>query len=213
MTYSNVCRDTKFKSDKRPLSILPVKSRIADCTMGGGSSKSGGGSSASTKKASKSKSASKSLEPRGAYLTFSSDSGGILYLNWSETPVKGALAMFSPNKTVAGFKFTQNGGRLELMRNLGVTKKKYLEAWIAFFKEGIQYDADIKILDPHNCDAWVIDSGNKVKKVSKNDVVNAKSIYGMAMMPRNNESFKGVNNMDPSNFVNTATREGAGWKK
>lgn len=64
----------------------------------------------------------------GCYLTFSTASQGTLFINWSEKPIEGALAYIKPNKPVPKFKFTTNGGRSELMRNIqGPNIKRYYQ--------------------------------------------------------------------------------------
>lgn len=55
---------------------------------------------------------------RRCYLTFGAESHGTLFVHWSAEPVEGALAFFAPRKNVPGFKFKQNGGRSELIREM-----------------------------------------------------------------------------------------------
>lgn len=75
----------------------------------------------------------------GCYLTFSPASQGTLFINWSETPVDGALAFFRPNKTVPKFKFTTNGGRSELIRTIqGPQIKRYFQVLRLLSHDGKQ---------------------------------------------------------------------------
>ena len=64
----------------------------------------------------------------GCYLTFSTASQGSLFTNYSEAPIEGALAYFKPGKPVPKFKFTQNGGKSELIRTIqGPNIKRYYQ--------------------------------------------------------------------------------------
>lgn len=55
----------------------------------------------------------------GCYLTLGSEGGAGFLLHWSEQPIESALAYFRPSKPVPHFKFTQNAGRSELLRESG----------------------------------------------------------------------------------------------
>ena len=71
----------------------------------------------------------------GCYLTFDDASQGSLFIHWSETPIPGAWAFFSPGKEIPKFKFKQNGGRNELARQCGgVFKKNLHAAWCSYAK-------------------------------------------------------------------------------
>ena len=54
----------------------------------------------------------------GCYLTTEDVSAGTVYLNWSKTPVNGAIAVCKPGKPVGAFKFKSNGGKSELKRGV-----------------------------------------------------------------------------------------------
>lgn len=98
-------------------------------------------------------------------MTFSPASQGTLFINWSETPVDGALAYFKPNKTVPKFKFTTNGGKSELIRNIqGPQIKRYFQvllftgAMYAYQDVSIEFDQARKIspfLEKSGDRSWV----------------------------------------------------------
>ena len=90
----------------------------------------------------------------GAYLIFSTETGGLLTLQWSDTSIGGALAFFSPKKSVPEHKKTQNAGRMELIRGIASNKHKMLEGAILFVKEAITWDSDIKFLDDQYFELW-----------------------------------------------------------
>ena len=75
------------------------------------------------------------------YLLFTEDRGGALLLQWSETPVDGALAAFVPAKPPPRFKLTANGGQSELKRGVGervsgssTNLKAFYAAWASFIR-------------------------------------------------------------------------------
>ena len=75
------------------------------------------------------------------YLLFTEDRGGALLLQWSETPVDGALAAFVPAKPPPRFKLTANGGQSELKRGVGerasgssTSLKAFYAAWASFIR-------------------------------------------------------------------------------
>ena len=72
------------------------------------------------------------------YLLFTEDRGGALLLQWSETPVDGALAAFEPAKPPPRFKLTANGGQSELKRGVGESSstnlKAFYAAWASFIR-------------------------------------------------------------------------------
>ncbi|KAL1511664.1 hypothetical protein AB1Y20_004954 [Prymnesium parvum] len=80
----------------------------------------------------------------GCYLTFSSDGQGTLGMRWSDGPVDGALAYFKPNKPVPRFKFTQNAGRSDIVRECGGPNKAKFFAGVAqFVKAARANDAEL----------------------------------------------------------------------
>ena len=156
-------------------------------------------------------SSSSSKTSSGAYLIFSTESGGLLYLQWSDEAVPNALVYFSPKKTVPQHKKTQNAGRLELMRGIASNKVKMLEGVVHFVKEAAVWDGEVKALDNQYFDMWYC-QGNAVKALKVGDSVSVSKIGALAVMPHSNSSFNGIQKIDVGRFVNTATREGAAWK-
>jgi hypothetical protein len=148
-----------------------------------------------------------------AYLIFSSESGGCLTLHWSTTAVPNAILTAKPSKPVPAHKLTQNAGRIELGRNFGVSQKKLFEAMALFIKETAVYDSTVKINSTDNAELWTLSDGTKVKPTSKGGSFATKGLDVVAVMPSGNVSFKGVKTIDASQFVGTATREGAFWKR
>jgi len=77
----------------------------------------------------------------GCYLTIKITGDKFLMLNWSKEPVPGAFLFFRPRKKVPGFKFKNNKGREELMRD--VNQKRFYMGCLNFFKLAQQFEADI----------------------------------------------------------------------
>lgn len=73
-------------------------------------------------------------DEEGAYLSFDIASQGTLFLTWSKHCVPSAFMHFRPRKPVAGFKFTTNQGRTELIRDCQKDNKRYFQGWCAFMK-------------------------------------------------------------------------------
>ena len=182
-----------------------LKSKKAASTPDGSSEATGAPTTASEEKKS---SGGKSS---GAYLLFSTESGGVLSLQWSDSPVPNALAFFYPKKEVPHHKKTQNAGRLELIRGIASNKVKMLEGVVHFVKEAAILDGEIKQLDNAYFDMWYC-QGTSVKPFRIGDYVSVSKIGALAVMPHQNVSFKGVQKIDVNQFVNTAIREGAAWK-
>ncbi len=83
----------------------------------------------------------------GCYLTFSNDGQGTLTMHWSEAAVSGALAYFKPSKPVAKFKFTQNAGRSDIVRECGgPNKSKFYGGVVQFVKAAKAHEAELTLL-------------------------------------------------------------------
>jgi len=146
----------------------------------------------------------------GAYLIYTPESGGMLYLQWSDFSVPDALAFFRPRKAVPEHKKKLNAGRLELIRGIASHKVKMFEGAVHFVKEAALLDADIVLLQDKHFEMWYC-QGTAVKGFKVGDFVSVSKVGALAVMPHNNTSFKGVQKTDVHHFVNLATREGAAW--
>ena len=78
------------------------------------------------------------------------------------------MAEFTPGKELAGFKYTNNAGRQELMRNMGVTKTKLYEGYVAFVKEAVASNGSFKMLDTSQAAVYYL-TGDVVKKAKKGE--------------------------------------------
>lgn len=150
----------------------------------------------------------------GCYLTFDTVSEGTLFLNWSETHVEGAVAFFRPGKPVAKFKYKQNGGKSELIRNLrggtGKGMKRYYQGWSQFVKMARDNQADLIVWNTRSdVSMYYLDKGNYVCPLETNSFIASSLIFAIAVIPPGNSIFEGVNTMTRDYFAGTGNREGA----
>jgi len=75
----------------------------------------------------------------GCYLVYGTDTGGKLSLHYSRTAIADAIGFWMPGagKVIQGFKFSQNCGRVEIIKGIAggdANKKKYYSGWCQFVK-------------------------------------------------------------------------------
>jgi len=154
----------------------------------------------------------------GCYLTWEPAGEGSMILTWSEMHVANAMAFFRPHssKPVPKFKFKQNGGRTELIRNLrGGTGSKgmqrYYEGWTQFFKLAREFKSDLVVWDSKDSpiSVFFLDSTNTIFEFPKNKFCNSSSLQAIAVVSASNTKFTGVNKMSKDYFTGTGNREGA----
>ncbi|GBG25701.1 Hypothetical Protein FCC1311_019202 [Hondaea fermentalgiana] len=158
--------------------------------------------------------ASGGISEEGCYLTFDTVSEGTLFLNWSETHVSGAVAFFRPGKPVAKFKYKQNGGKSELIRNLrggtGKGMKRYYQGWTQFVKLARDNQSELVIWNKQNeVGVYFLDKDNAVRVLESNRPIDTQLIHAIAVMAPGNSTFSGVNTMTRDYFAGTGNREGA----
>mmetsp|Transcript_13791 Transcript_13791/g.55186 ORF Transcript_13791/g.55186 Transcript_13791/m.55186 type:complete len:165 (+) Transcript_13791:79-573(+) len=158
-----------------------------------------------------------SSSTRGAYLTFDPASQGTLFVHWSETAVDGALAFFEPRKSVPAFKFKQNAGRSELIREMsggtGERIKRYYSGWCQFVKLAKSFDG---CLTMHSydvvprCDVYLLDGSKDEDNVVRVDadaplVLAPYAVCGA--VPHPNPCYAATT-MSPAYFTSVGNREG-----
>eukprot|EP00514_Thraustochytrium_sp_LLF1b_P005178 CAMPEP_0184515650 /NCGR_PEP_ID=MMETSP0198_2-20121128/4608_1 /TAXON_ID=1112570 /ORGANISM="Thraustochytrium sp., Strain LLF1b" /LENGTH=207 /DNA_ID=CAMNT_0026905917 /DNA_START=363 /DNA_END=986 /DNA_ORIENTATION=- len=152
---------------------------------------------------------------RGCYLVFDSANGGTFIAQWSETAVEGAWAFFFPRTNVAAFKFKQNSGKNELIRGLAVNKNKQFNGWGQFIKLAHDMDGVVQIYDRKEgqADFWYTNDKQEVFKLPHGEWFEARQVSVVAIIPRHNEMFRGVQIIPEEQFVDTAKRAmGYTWK-
>jgi len=156
--------------------------------------------------------------PPGCYLVYFSDSGGKLVLHYSKTPVDNAIGFWRAGngKTIQGFKFRQNSGRVELIKGIAggdANKRKFFSGWCQFIKAAAAFSGSVRKfpniggleveLYAHSKDGTThfLDIDNEEVDVSQFDAI--------ACLPHHNNLFQGVHALDLNRFVNTANIAGA----
>ncbi len=152
---------------------------------------------------------------RGCYLVFTPASGGALIAHWSETAIPEAWAFFYPRANVAGFKFKQNSGRVELIRGIAVGKIKVFNGWGQFFKLAYDNDGVVRINSRDDAmeDVWFLGPSQTVGAVTPGEWFEAKKFAVVGIIPHHNQSFVGVIKTDENRFIDTAKAAlGYAWK-
>ncbi|KAL8455210.1 hypothetical protein Emag_000955 [Eimeria magna] len=149
---------------------------------------------------------------RGAYLTFDGASNGTLFIIWSHTPVDGAFAFFEPKKAVAEFKFKDNGGKSEIIRNLMEDKIKYYRGWCEFFKFGAENHGICKLLPgadqaPLKVEVAFLD-GSRVLRLQEGASLPVKNMTAIGCVPKGDPAFQ-AQTLAKEVFVRNARKGGA----
>eukprot|EP00920_Eleutheroschizon_duboscqi_P032433 GHVT01078327.1.p1 GENE.GHVT01078327.1~~GHVT01078327.1.p1 ORF type:complete len:162 (+),score=6.26 GHVT01078327.1:2039-2524(+) len=148
----------------------------------------------------------------GAYLTFDPASQGTMFLQWSKEHVNGALAFIRPGKPVPTFKFKQNGGKSELIRNMQQDHTKYYHGWCSFVKVGKQYDGTYFLLSsgaPPRPIQVVFNVKNSLISVEADREYHLGDVDAVSVVPRDNTDFIANTNMALSLFTTRGNSAGA----
>ena len=122
-----------------------------------------------------------------AYLTFSDSSHGSLFLHWSATRVEGALASFVPQAAVPQFKLTANGGRSEIMRDVGgPNPKRFYEGWASFVKSCRAFAGRFVFVANHKdvpVAVYMTDEHGNVLRVREGESITLERIVAVGVVP------------------------------
>lgn len=157
----------------------------------------------------------------GCYLSYLSDSGGKLELQYSRTPITNAVGFWcaSGGKKIQGFKFTGNGGRQELIKGIAggdANKKKYYSGWCQFVKEAKKFHGWVVAYSPIaqgiEVDLYVYyREGSRMEKLdfTGEAMYNVSGADAVTCVPKDSDVYKGVHNMDIGTFLNKGTQKGS----
>jgi hypothetical protein len=153
----------------------------------------------------------------GCYLIFDPNSGGKLTINYSKTVVEGAIGFWCPGKgkNIQGFKFKQNQGRSDLMRDIAGKdyKKKYFNGWCQFIKAAKTYNGSLCKWSEHErieLDIYVFFSDKcEVKKIEDGELFDVTNIDAVTCLPKGNATFTGVKTGEYGTFLNRGDAAGA----
>jgi len=159
---------------------------------------------------------------------YSSDSGGKLTLHYSRTRIPEAIGFWrpglSPNaKTIPDFKFSQNAGRVELIKGIAgstANRKKYFNGWCQFIKAAKQYDGFVykwKNKGGIEVDLWTYqNSHNSIVKIGEDETqsppghsFDVSKVDAIGCVPRNSAFLVGVKTIDAGVFLRKANDLGA----
>jgi hypothetical protein len=156
----------------------------------------------------------------GCYLFATEEHKGTLYAWWSETPVEGAVAFMRPGKDVPKFKYTNKGGKNEIVREMrGPLIKNYYRGWASFIKNYVKaFDGKLTLFPPADAfPAGSLDVGVYLNKSDQSiEKIEANTEHGtldgvvaVAVLDPNSGLFKGVQSMPSGMFIDRSM--GAGY--
>mmetsp|Transcript_53036 Transcript_53036/g.158728 ORF Transcript_53036/g.158728 Transcript_53036/m.158728 type:complete len:165 (-) Transcript_53036:274-768(-) len=158
-------------------------------------------------------------EDEGCYLVYESDSGGKLMLYYSRAKVPNAVGFWraGEEKKIQGFKFNQNGGRVELIKGIAggdANKKKYYSGWCQFVKAARSFKGSVaKFPDKGGIEVDLYGytrEGLLLQKLELDDEISdVTAIDAITCVPKHNDCYAGVKNMDISTFLEKGNTKGA----
>jgi len=157
------------------------------------------------------------MPTEGCYLLFDSASGGKLVIQYSKTVVEGAIGFWHPGKgkKLQQFKFKQNQGRSDLMRDIAGKdyRKKYFNGWCQFVKAAKMYNGSVCKWSQHErieLDIYVFFSDScEVKMLEDGVPFDVTTIDAVSCLPRGNNTFSGVKTGEFGTFINKGDASGA----
>lgn len=145
---------------------------------------------------------------QGGYLVFTHSSDGSLILHFANSKVDGALAYFRSNKPIPGFKFTQNAGRVEIIRKLQNYKEGYFEGFLQFIKMAREFDGDLYIFEHAPVRVFYQDDGIRVLELKKGVFLSTKKFFDVAVIPPLSSTFDGVKTLSKERFIGNSNKVG-----
>mmetsp|Transcript_10508 Transcript_10508/g.20713 ORF Transcript_10508/g.20713 Transcript_10508/m.20713 type:complete len:156 (-) Transcript_10508:438-905(-) len=147
------------------------------------------------------------------YLTFDVTSLGTLYMTWSEEPIEDALAVITPSKPVPKFKFRLNGGRSEVIRKIRDNKRMLFRGWCEFIKTARDTHGTFEVLPAakeHEAAQVRVyfNCAGEVEACVEDGSYIVYDYNAVAVVHRDNSSFKSVKTMQQSQFLDIGLREG-----
>jgi hypothetical protein len=161
----------------------------------------------------------------GCYLLYESDSSGRLVQHYSKTSVPNAIGFWcaGQGKKIQGFKFTQNCGRSELIRNCAAGtegRKNYYSGWCQFVKAAKLMKGSVTkipvIAEEVQClevDVYLYyKDGDRVVKMEDGVPIDATGIDAVACLPKDCDIFGNLTKMEEGMFLHKCSESGASSK-
>jgi hypothetical protein len=162
---------------------------------------------------------SKNIEQpeEGCYLLFDESSGGKMTIQYSRNPVNGAIGFWAPGrgKKLQGFKFSQNQGRSDLLKDIAGKdyKKKYFSGVCQFIKAArMQTGFYCKWSDHERIenDVYVFYNDTcEIKQIVDGELFDVGDIDAVAVVPKGNSTFIGVRTGEFGAFIGRGDAAGA----
>ncbi|CAJ1931089.1 unnamed protein product [Cylindrotheca closterium] len=201
---------------------------VSRSAPGGGSKAKGGKAKAGKSKSKGFASATSAPVPDGGacYLVYEPDSSGRLVEHYSKTAIEGAIGRWTPgkDKKIAGFKFTQNHGKVILIGNCsgGVAgRKAYCAGWNQFVKSAKLNKGEIMFWEPLEgvkglpVDVWLYTDDNRPgfqsMKLETGVAVTLDKMQGVATLPKDSDFYEGVQ-IDLFKWLDDGNSKGASIK-
>ena len=155
----------------------------------------------------------------GCYLSYLSDSGGKLEIQYSRVPVENAVGFWAAGhgKKIQGFKFN-GGGRQELIKGIAGGengKKNYYSGVCQFVKEAKKFSGYVLLHDTIvqgiDVDVYVYwRDGSRMQKLdfAGDQLCDISDCDAVTVVPRDSDVYKGVKNIDVGTFLNKGTQKG-----
>lgn len=160
--------------------------------------------------------------PEGCYLTFDTLSGGRLVLYYSQGKIPlNAIGFWcaGSGKAIQGFKFKESQGQVELIKGIAggdQNRKKYFSGWCQFIKQAKAMGGYV-IKFPNSGQGGVEVDVIGYKKQSEEPIeldldeglIEVADFDGVAVVPKENPTFRGIKTINESNFLDMGNLAGA----
>lgn len=134
------------------------------------------------------------------YLVFDVASLGTLFSIWSDEPVEGAWAVIKPSKPVPRFKFTQKGGKSEIIRKIREDRRRLFQGWAEFIKSAKTYDGTFELLEPREVTVTFSHMG-EVFPIGTKEPVEVSKFSAVAVCGKDKDPFQNVKSMSNAQFL------------
>lgn len=153
----------------------------------------------------------------GCYLFFDPSSGGRFITQFSHSRLSNAIGFWSPGegKKLPAFKFKQNQGRSDLMKDIAGKnyKRKYLSAWCQFVKAARSYNGHLYKQSENErleVDIYVFFCNtNEIMQINDGELSDVSKIDAISCVLKNTDTFAGVKTGELGTFLNKGNQAGA----
>ncbi|GBG32749.1 Hypothetical Protein FCC1311_089742 [Hondaea fermentalgiana] len=147
----------------------------------------------------------------GCYLIFETNSNGVLYAQWSSdgSAPANAWAYFRPQKKVPAYKYTQNKGRMDILKISG-DKKKIYDGVAQFIKDAVTYRATFVPLDHSEIkfDMYGLTYELTVFPFNLGQEYSTNRLEAVAVVPHSSLAYEGITKTSRGYFLSTGNKAG-----